>query len=234
MATAPADALPLVALTAVWLWNLAEDGFPAAHCVDGCLTLRHALAEYGIGSRVETVALRIARERLTRPIRPPAVPRYNPDGTFNGHAVLVVPDAGRFIEPTIQQYAEVPDSERAILPLQAPLPAQDGLGNQPICVDRGDHIVAYLPLPEDQRHAWRSPAIAAREADYREAGANLAANVFAILRMEGLRAETAQSPYPRLRALSTALDGTEPVADSRGFRFADPATGTELRLADVP
>jgi UbiD family decarboxylase len=31
-----------------------------------------------------------------------------------------------------------------------------------------------------------------------------------------------------------ALDGTTTVADAHGYRFADPATGRELRLADIP
>lgn len=29
----------------------------AAHCVDGCVTLRYALGEYGIDSRVEAIGL---------------------------------------------------------------------------------------------------------------------------------------------------------------------------------
>ena len=53
MAAAPPAALPLVGLTSPWLWNLAEDQAAAAHCVDGCLTLHYALAEFGIRSHVE-------------------------------------------------------------------------------------------------------------------------------------------------------------------------------------
>jgi hypothetical protein len=234
MQVAPPDALPLVGLTSVWLWNLAEDGQTAAHCVDGCLTLHHALAEYGIGSRVEAIGLSIEGNGSRTLYASRQGPRYNADGSFNGHAVLVVPDAGRFIDPTIQQYPEVPDSERAMLPLQGPLPASDGLGDQSFDVHRGDHVVTYLPVPEHQRQNWRSPAISARTDDYSKAGANLAANVFAMMRLEGLRDKMEQSPYPRLRRLLTALDGAQPVADSHGFRFADPATGTELRLSDVP
>ena len=52
---APADVLPLLALPAVWLWNLAEDGHAAAHCVDCCVTVRYALAEYGLASEIQAV-----------------------------------------------------------------------------------------------------------------------------------------------------------------------------------
>ncbi|MGW4796485.1 hypothetical protein ACWEPC_29095 [Nonomuraea sp. NPDC004297] len=55
MHAAPPAALPLIALAGVWLWNLAEDGAVAARCVDGCLTLRYASAEYGLDSRVKAV-----------------------------------------------------------------------------------------------------------------------------------------------------------------------------------
>ena len=57
MAPAAADVLPLLALEAVWLWNMAEDGPAAAHCVDGCLTLHYALGEFGLESRVEAIGL---------------------------------------------------------------------------------------------------------------------------------------------------------------------------------
>ncbi len=74
----------------------------------------------------------------------------------------------------------------------------------------------------------------ARPADYRTAGANLAANVIATLLVPDILGRARQAPYPRLRELLTALDGMKAVADRRGFRFADPATGKETWLADVP
>ncbi len=232
MGPAPADALPLIALEAVWLWNLAEGAEAAAHCVDGCLALHYALAEYGIGSRIEAVAVRVGVDG--RGAVQGERPRYNADGTFNGHTVVVVPAAGRFLDPTVQQFAGMPDSGRARLPLLARLPAQGGLGDQPFGVGRGDHVVAYLPLGEHERQAWRCAAVDLHAAAYRESGANLAANVFAMLRLEQFRARTAESPYPRLRSLLAALRDAEIVVDSRGFRFADPATGKEVWLADVP
>jgi hypothetical protein len=105
-----------------------------------------------------------------------------------------------------------------------PLPAPGGLGSWPFGIDRGDHQVIYAPVPSSQREAWRSPAVTSRAADYQRAGANLAANVLALLRTDLLRARTAQSHYPRLRTLLAALDGTEPVADNdihadQGERF---------------
>jgi hypothetical protein len=109
----PPETLPLVAVASVWLWNAAEDGALAAHCVDGCMTLPYALAEFGIASRVDAVTVEVEGAAGRTRYGHTDGPRYNDDGTFNGHAVLVVPPAGRFLDPTIQQYAEVPDTEAA-------------------------------------------------------------------------------------------------------------------------
>lgn len=234
---APAEVLPLMALPALWLWNAAQDRQAAAHCVDCCVTVQYALAEYGIASEIQAVGVGIAA-----PGTEPQLygggdglrPHYNEDGTFNGHTILVIPAAGRLLDPTIQQFAEIPRTVMAALPVMGRLPVPGGLGTEPIGVDRTDHFVLYVPLPAPYRNAWQSPVIAQRAEEYREAGANLAANVFDIMRGEGFRDRTAQSPYPRLRALLTALDGMTTVADLGGYRFADPATGRELRLADIP
>lgn len=234
---APAEVLPLMALPAVWLWNVAEDRQAAAHCVDCCVTVQYALAEYGIASEIQAVGVGIVA-----PGTEPQLygggdglrPHYNQDGTFNGHTILVIPGAGRLLDPTVQQFAAIPRTVQAALPVMGRLPVPGGLGTAPISIDRTDHFVLYVPLPAPYRNAWQGPVLAQRADEYREAGANLAANVFDIMRGEGFRDRTVHSPYPRLRALLTALDGTTTVADQRGYRFADPVTGKELRLADIP
>jgi hypothetical protein len=234
---APAEILPLMALPAVWLWNAAEEGHAAAHCIDCCVTVQYALSEYGLASEIQAVGVGLAASGTEPQLHGGGEglrPHYNRDGTFNGHTILLIPTAGRFLDPTIQQFAEIPRTVQAALPVMSRLPVPGGLGTRPIGVDRTDHFVLYLPLPAPYRDAWQSPILDQREDEYREAGANLAANVFDIMRGEGFRDRTARSPYPRLRALLTALDGMTAVADQRGYRFSDPRTGRELRLADIP
>jgi hypothetical protein len=233
----PAEVLPLMALPALWLWNMAEDRQAAAHCVDCCVTVRYALAEYGIASEIQAVGVGIAAAGSEPQLYGGGDglrPHYNQDGTFNGHTILVIPAAGRLLDPTIQQFAAIPRTVQAALPVMGRLPVPGGLGTAPFGIDRTDHFVLYVPLPAPYRDAWQSPVLAQRADGYREAGANLAANVFDIMRGEGFRDRIVRSPYLRLRALLTALDGTTTVADAHGYRFADPATGRELRLADIP
>jgi hypothetical protein len=231
--TASAEALPLIALPAVLLWNAAQDRAAAAHCVDACQTLHYALGAYGLRSEIEAVRLRIDRD--TPGTLYGQAPRYNAaDGTFNGHTILIVPAAGRFIDPTIQQFPEVPQTTVSRLPLIAPLPARTSLGTQLIGVARLKYMAIYLPFPGPERYAWQDPRIDTHAGMYRLTGANLAANVFDILRQDPFRERVEQSPYPRLRALLAALANAETVVDGGRYQFADPVTGARLQLADVP
>jgi hypothetical protein len=237
LAQTPPELLPLIALPAVWLWDLSKERCAAAHCVDGCVTVQYALAEFGIGSEIQAVGVGISTGRAGPPRPGCAIgrsPHYNEDGTFNGHTILVIPAVARLLDPTVQQFPRVPHTARAALPVIGPLPVPGGLGTEPVCVDRTDHAVLYVPLPAPDRDAWRSPAIDERAAGYRAAGANLAAHVVDLMRMPGFRDQAGRSPYPRLRRLLAALDGTTAVIDRGGYRFSDPATGRQLRLADVP
>ncbi|MFI6317113.1 hypothetical protein ACIBG8_06320 [Nonomuraea sp. NPDC050556] len=232
MLNAEAEALPLIGVAAVWLWNVAEDGEGAAYCVDGCLTLHYALAEFGIASRVEAVILEMEGNG-SHTLYGGDGPSYNANGTFNGHAVLVVPDAHRFLDPTLQQYAEVPETEEATGPLMARLPAGVSLGTAVLEVARSGHRVRYHPVPEHLREAWRNPAITANEAAYRQAGANLAANVFDMLRTEFFRDKILAAPYPRLHRLLQALGEAKSSADGNGYRFRPAGAASDVRLADI-
>jgi hypothetical protein len=207
---APDDVLPLLALPAVWLWNMADTGNAAAHCIDCCVTLQYALAEYGIASQVQAVGVGI----VTGDGEPQMIgggdglrPHYNRDGTFNGHTILVIPSAGRFLDPTVQHFDSLPRTVGASRPVFARLPVPGGLGTRPFPVDRTDHFVLYVPLPAPYRDAWQHPLLARRAAEHREAGANLAANVADLMRKEEIRPRADASPYPRLRAILAGLDG---------------------------
>ena len=167
MLGASAEAVPLMGLSAVLLWNMAEDGAVAAACVDCCVTLRYALAEYGIASEIQAAGVGVAAAGAEPELYGPdggLRPHYNADGTFNGHTILVIPAAGRLLDPTVQQFPEVPRTVRAAVPLIAPLPVLGGLGVAPFGVDRGDHAVMFVPLPVSYRDAWQATPVLAQRA----------------------------------------------------------------------
>ena len=137
--------------------------------------------------------------------------------------------------PTIQQFAEIPSSPRNSLPLMAQIPEGVRVGADILVIPRSDHTIAYPPVPEDGRYAWRGPCVDAHDGEYRKAGAILAARAFDVMRHESLRNGLAESPYPRLRVLLEALEGTTGVERDDGrYCFRDDLTGTEHLLADVP
>ncbi len=64
--------------------------------------LKHALSEYGIASEIQAVGVSIAAPGIEPQMYGGGNglhPYYNQDGTFNGHTILVVPAAGRLLDP---------------------------------------------------------------------------------------------------------------------------------------
>jgi hypothetical protein len=231
---APPLLAPVFALMSVWMWNAAEECSPAGACVDAGIIFTGALAQFGIEGRLEPVRVAIYGAHGQASAWYGTNPRWNPDGTFNGHAVVALPGIGRFADATIQQFQEVPRSRLARLPLIAPMPAGDHLGTEPFPVLRTDHTVVYQGFPGNHQYLWRRPPIQARWADYQHAAANLAANVFDILSKEPLAARIRQAPYPRLHQLLDELDGSESLVQDGTYLFRHPAAGRLIQLVDIP
>jgi hypothetical protein len=231
--SAPPLLAPVFALMATWMWNAAEDRTPAGAFVDAGIIFTSALAQFGVHAGIEPVRVTICDAYGQARASYGANPRWNPDGTFNGHAVVTLPGIGRFADATIQQFREVPRSRLARLPLVAPMPAGDRLGTEPFPVLRTDHTVIYQGFPGDHQELWRHPSIHGRRADYQHAAANLAANVFDILRREPLADKIRQAPYPRLHQLLAELDGAESLVQEGRYLFRHPAMARLIQLADI-
>jgi hypothetical protein len=232
--SAPPLLAPVFALVATWMWNASEDRSPAGSCVDSGIIFTGALAQYGIEARLEPVQVTICRADGTPLARYGDSPRWNSDGTFNGHAVTTLPGIGRFADATVQQFREIPAGDLARLPIIAPMPAGRSLGTEPFAVPRPGHTVIYQGHPGDHRHLWRHRVIQASQPGYQLAAANLAANVFDILRSEHLAPKIRQAPYPRLHQLIDTLTGAESLVHEGRYVFRHPVTGRLLQLADIP
>lgn len=232
--SAPPLLAPVFALAGTWMWNAAEDRSPAGSCVDSGIIFTSALAQYGIEASLEPVKVTICRADGTPLAQYGDKPRWNSDGTFNGHAVTTLPGIGRFADATVQQFREIPTHDLARLPTIAPMPAGRGLGTEPFAIPRPGHTVIYQGHPGDHQHLWRHPVIQANRPGYRLAAANLAANVFDILRSEHLAPKIRQAPYPRLHQLIDTLTGAESLVHDGRYVFRHPKTGRLLQLADIP
>jgi hypothetical protein len=234
MLNVPPVLLPVFALLSVWMWNAALDRSPAGVCVDSGIIFIDALAQYGIEARLEPVQISICDAHAEIVAQYGSDPRWNADATFNGHTVITLPGIGRFADATVQQFSEIPASDRARLPLIAPMPSGAGLGTEPFIVQRTDHAVIYQGFPGDHQHLWRHAVIDAHRDGYHFAAANLAANVFDILRSEHLAPNVRQAPYPRLHQLLDELSGAQSLVEEGKYVFRHPIAERPIQLADIP
>jgi hypothetical protein len=100
----PADVRVLLLLPVLWIDQ--RRGQPANQCVQSCLTLRHAYGQLGIRAELRAVEL-VAREPSGRQIRLSGPEPSWQDGHLAGHCVLWLPESGRLIDPTVQQFSEI-------------------------------------------------------------------------------------------------------------------------------
>jgi hypothetical protein len=237
MSGASPESVPLIGAASVWLARAARARGPAANCVTACLVVREALAVFGITSHVEAVGVEAETSDGRRTMYGhPEGPQHNADGTFDGHTVLMVTGAHRLLDPTVQQFREVPRRADTAMPVIAPIGQLGDLANctarTQLRIVRSDHVITYILLKPQCRQAWRSAAVDALAGEFRGQGEDVAAIVLELARrLDGGRAAP---PYPRLRRQLAAVDGMELADDPvEGCYFADRMTGKQIRLTDV-
>lgn len=232
--SAPIDVAPVTTVACHLLAKSSSLGIPSNSCVVTCLLIRHALACYRIASHLEAVTVCIQVGTATKKYGPGNGPWYQ-GSRFKGHAVLVVPSIGMFLDPTIGQFPEVRAAGLKELPFLGRLPIKgSNLGTEPFGLPRKGHILAYIPYP-NARNAWRHPSLYTSKvvASFAQLGEDIASEVFDMFRQ--YRPEIIQkSPHARLHELAEALAGARLVTDvEHGSRFLH-ASGSETRLREVP
>jgi len=250
-ADAPPEAV-IPVLTTV-LWTGIMQGEPANVCVDGCRTIAYALAQFGIATELRAVDLAIRDQRSGRGLfRTRPQPHWDGATLVGGHCILTLPDHGRYIDPTIEQYPEV--ATLGLGPIVGRCGAQldpntgqvisaDGppgrlAAGTPMAVQREHLLLMYMVSDDDITHLITdSPWVShTRDAHFR-AGVNLASLVISGLSGH-MRTQAAQAAYPRLHALLDVLDGvpiSEPAADRDvWFNLPGPHGNTQpLRLDEL-
>lgn len=234
----PPSRTPLITPTAIWALHVADMyTIDPGRCVDACLALRAAFEVFGIPSRPAAVRVGIGAvgedpARLLERLHGAERAHFNADGTFNGHLVLVVPHPGVFLDPTIQQFPEVPRTAMAELPAIGRLPGPGGLGMTLVLSRRQDNDCLYVP-GDIENTIYGRPEVAGKMPEIRHTGLFLASNAFDILRQPGLLEKTRKAPYPRLQRQLDLLAEAEAIVRPDGYNFRDPRTGAEIRLSDI-
>ncbi|MFC8899069.1 hypothetical protein [Streptomyces cinereoruber] len=233
----------IVELVLPFLWVALSDGrAPANICVDACLTLRNAYGQLGVRAELLPVTVAIQKKNGAGTLYGSLTPSWT--GTeWNGHCALVLPDSERFVDPTIEQFAEVRKIGMGPMVGKVAMSTrEDGSLVEPgaqVVLQRGDLMVTYTVAgPEALASIVEHPEAIAHADGHRRTGVNTASLTLAALRGEGVRDRAMQAPHQRLRALLQAVgDAPYESDEAQDVRFCLPdQSGREqwLRLDEIP
>jgi hypothetical protein len=208
----------LVELLVPLLWAGISQGTPANICVDACMVLKHAYAQFGINSEVRVVDLVVEQAGGRRRQFGTPTPTWSgPDGNvFNGHAVLVLPDSDRYVDPTIEQFEVIRRLN------MGPLIGKAVAGTGPhvmgrgllspgamLAVKRGNLTLIYTVAEERYSQELESRLAQYVTDGHRRAGVNNASLALMMLRIPEVIERARKAPYPRLQALLRAVGQAE-------------------------
>ena len=208
-------------------------GYPGNICVDACLTLRHAFGQFGITAELRAVQLVIRMPSGRRIQRAGPEPAW--DGArLAGHCVLWLPETGRFIDPTAEQFPEVARYKKG--PIVGRATATGGLpAGVRLDIPRGDLTLEYTVLDGECTAAIvNAPRVSSQSDQIRRMGINIASWAVVCLRDPNFIDKGRAAPYPRLRALLDAVEAAPAeVAEDKNWRFTiDGPGGTSRFLLD--
>jgi GNAT superfamily N-acetyltransferase len=237
--TASGDLLAVQLLPLLWI-KMAE-GQRANACLDACTTLRHAYQQYGITAEIVPTGLVVHDTDGQATQYATDRPRWTTDTEFVGHAVLLLPELDKLVDPTIEQLPPV--RELGLGPVIGHLPAEGRHalrhGGGSAGVSREGLLIEYVPVHPDHRDVVTdAPTMLTNAARHRQAGINLAALTLDLLRAEGVVERVRQAPFPVLHALLDAVGDAPIEPDGAGdvrITLPDGAGGTVgLRLDELP
>ena len=249
LGAAPGEALVPLLLPALWSVAAAKEGAPQNVCVGACEVLRHAYGQLGVAAELRAVELTVEVPDGNMIVYGTLQPSW--DGlVLDGHCILWLPQSRRFVDPTVEQYAEV--ARFGLGPIVGPVTAVHGLqeavtaisgGTLPagtqVAVERNDALLAYTVAGDQAtqvitNHEW----LASRGEEHRRAGVNLAAWALEALRRPGVIARARATPYPRVTALIETIGAAPSETDAAGnwyFRLPAEDSGTRrVSIDDIP
>ncbi len=222
----------LVEMLVPFLWAGIGEGIPANICVDACLTLQQAYGQFGISSEVRVVDLVVKQASGRRRQYGSPTPSWSgaDNSVFDGHAVLALPDSGRFVDATVEQFEPVrrlnmgPLVGRTVATSMPAASPESALAPGAMFgVKRGSMMLMYTIAAEEysvqiQTYA-SSPALAA---GHYKAGVNLATLTLEALRHPEVIERALKSPHPRVRALLDAVGDAEVRGAGADIHFVLP------------
>jgi hypothetical protein len=200
-------------------------GLPANRCVDACRVLHYAYAQLGLRSELRAVDLCVS-DTSGRVIMH-GTPEPSWEGTvLDGHAVLLLPDVPRFVDPTVEQFPEIaryrigPVCAQPVLGSGHADPRNPFPPGAHIGLQRRDLILMYTISDEEATAViLHHPVVTDHRREHRQAGVNLSTAALAHLRglpepqLDAIR----QAPLLQRTAALLSAIGDAPVdADDQG------------------
>lgn len=232
------------------LWLCRQEAPTRNLSVDSSMVLQHAYEHLGIAARVcpvDVVVKHPSSNRHTMYGRPD--PGWDEE-VFDGHCVVWLPQSGRLVDTTVEQFPEVRRQQRgpvvgraAFTGGSAPEVAAMRSGEMPAgmaipVVREGGLMLLYTITGPDYRDiVTSSPLVQQIGEQYRRAGVNLASHAVTLLRLPTVVERVRRAPYPRLHRLLDTTGLAEFVVDRDGDFFftigGDDADERSLRLDEI-
>jgi hypothetical protein len=238
------DPLTLIAMPALFLETVVaayRDVIPAERCVDDCLVLAHAYAQFGMEAEVRIAELTVTDSvTASREVHGSLKPRWE-DDMVHGHMVVWLPEHGCLVDPTAEQYEEIAAYRGgpviALSPGGTP-PADRAAGTIRVPAERGFLRLVYLLGTREASAALLDHPYVHEQGDgHLRRGVNVASEV--LTRLGGCRPprETALIPYPRMAALTQATRSLKARTDDDGYLYFTQRGSGDLacmRLDEIP
>ena len=204
----------LVDLLLPLMWAGVSEGGPSNICVDACMVLKHAYAQFGIRSEVRVVDLVVNQPGGRRWEFGSPTPSWSGEAgnVFNGHAVLALPDSARYVDPTVEQFEVVrrlnmgPLIGKAVGGTVSPTAGEDLFAPGLMFAAKRENLTLIYTIAEEHYSLELEERLEQYVTDgHRRAGANNAALALMMLRIPEVIERARKVPYPRLQALLDAV-----------------------------
>ncbi|MET8139949.1 hypothetical protein ABZU32_06520 [Sphaerisporangium sp. NPDC005288] len=184
----------------------AERLAPAERCLDDCMTLLHAYAQFAIPAQVRTTELVVTNTANKSSVtHGNLIPRWE-DNMIHGHTVVWLPTLRHLVDVTAEQFSEIAVlDEGPVIAGDTGAHYKDGAPER-IVVKRGNLRLTYTLAPAQTTAVLLDhPVPRAGAASYRRRGVNVASAVVSIL-VSSLPEERVQLiPHKRVAALVEAV-----------------------------
>lgn len=222
------------------LWVKLAEGKRANSCVDACATLLHAFGQFGIEAEILPSGVVVHDGDGQRTQFATDRPHWATDTEFVGHAVLVLPQLGKLIDPTVEQVPPIRALGMGPVIGRIPPEGRDALrhGGASFGVPREELLIEYVPVHAEHHGVLTdAPLMAANAEAHRRSGINLATLALSALRADDVVDRIRQAPFPGIHALLDAV-GDAPIepddaGDMRITLTDDTGATTHVRLDDL-